>query len=184
MEISDLPDRRWIEKEYLPFLDGRVLYVGMDFYTVHYPRLAKQASLFQFLDLGENALRYGELGCIHEDFLDHDPSSRYRHISLYGLTGFGTEPERMQDLIVHANGLIEPGGTLMLGPNKLPAVVPPIPADAPSWVRPLAASSRSAEHWRTLFAEPPLDRYTVLVENDDLPEVQFNYIWWGRKPGV
>src|SRR5258708_16747880 len=126
MNFSDLPDRRWIEQEYLPRLDGRVLYVGAEFYTAHYPSLARGASEFLFLDISDTAERYGGKGAIRADFLDHVPDRPYDHVALYGLVGYGTAVEHLPELIAHADGLIPPGGAPMIGPG-----MPPPPSDLP-----------------------------------------------------
>lgn len=186
MNIPDLPDRRWIEREYLPSLRGRVLYVGMDFYTAHYPELATGATEFVFLDRGDSAERHPHLGVVHCDFLDYRPTAPFDHISLYGLVGFGTPESVVPDQIAHADAMLRGGGTLMIGPNKrLPEKL--LPKDwrarideAPDWMLGVLLA-KPAEHWRELFSRPPLDRYKVIV--DDVPGVASNYIWWGRKGG-
>lgn len=187
MNISDLPDRQWIEKEYLPTLDGRVLYVGVDFYTAHYPSLATKASEFVFLDAGDSVLLHGGPTGIRADFFDHLPERPYDHISLYGLVGHGTPVERMPEQIAHADRMLSPGGTLMLGPDKFPRreafpeeVWSPVNDEARAKIP--AFSAPQASHWRDLFSRAPLDRYKVLVEDAELPRVECNYIWWGRKP--
>jgi hypothetical protein len=43
-------------------------------------------------------------------------------------------------------------------------------------------SLRPPEFWRELFAKPPLDRYTVITDAAALPQIEMNYVWWGRKP--
>lgn len=190
--IASLPDRRWIEKVYLPSLTGRVLYVGVGFYTAHYPVLARGASEFWFLDRDHaNADRFGGGRCFCGEFLEHRSAAPYDHVALYGLVGFGSTLADFPRMIAHADSLLAPLGTLLLGPNKRPRAVRQlidygeegVPLVVPEDVQ-LAVLGRPAWYWRALFEKPPLDGYTVLVEDRDLPEIETNYVWWGRKgPG-
>ncbi|HVU02800.1 MAG TPA: hypothetical protein VHE30_13665 [Polyangiaceae bacterium] len=187
MSLSNLPDRRWIERVYLPALNGRVLYVGVEFYTAHYPSLATGASSFVFLDASDTAEKHGGPGAIRADFCAHAPALPYDHVSLYGLVGYGTPVARMPELIAHADGMLARGGTLMLGPDKQPtrdAFPEEIWAKLTEEVKKTLPvfSAPPADYWRDLFRQPPLDAYTVLAEDADLPDIKSNYVWWGRKP--
>ena len=42
-----MSDRDWLVKEYLPKLEGRILYIGINDYTVLYPSFVKSDSIYE-----------------------------------------------------------------------------------------------------------------------------------------
>lgn len=87
---SNLVDRIWIEKEYLPNLYGEVLYVGVKCYTDFYHEFIRTPSLFTTVDLDPNVAKFGSPYEHHvSDILTflNNCGKLYDHISVFGLFG-------------------------------------------------------------------------------------------------
>ena len=115
--------REWLEKKYLSFLSGSILFVGVNTYTKHYPELVKNPELFETVDICPERGKLGGSKYKHHvcDFKSLNPEEyQYDHICLYGIHGFYGHEINTGNLIndiLHANKLLKQGGTLMWGPS-------------------------------------------------------------------
>jgi len=120
-------DRKWIVYDYLPNLEGKILYVGVNYYTGHYCNRTKSPKLFETLDVcpersAEGASPHGHHLMLFQDL--NPDIHKYDHISLHGLHGFeghkiNNDAYNILADLKHADSLLNPGGTLQWGPNYL-----------------------------------------------------------------
>lgn len=120
MAKKELKGRDWIEKAYLPEIDGIMLIVGVCAGTVHYPKLAKKAKTVT-IDIDPQKAQFGGPEHLIEDFLFLDPEVfNYDHISIYGLdpkyTPDGEDWLKWSEkMLNHADALLSEGGTILFG---------------------------------------------------------------------
>jgi hypothetical protein len=129
-----MQDKEFIKKEYLPKLEGKVLYVGvLQNYDLH--PFVKTPELFETIDLDPNISK-GISPYNHHvgDFLDFKNEYKYDHISMHGLWGNGfvfkntkvwesrkEGSHKLTQIIINsinkAHNMLNVGGTLQIGPN-------------------------------------------------------------------
>lgn len=158
--------RIFLEKEYLPSLDGRVLFVGVNYYTDFYPQLVKKPNLFETLDVSETVIEHGSphghyVGNI-VDF-EADPDCLYDHVCFFGIIGHPDEwdilkqKEEIIKCIKVLDSLVKRDGTLLLGP---------------------ATVTLTKEWWDEIYNLDILKKYKLMM----LKKIDINYIWRGQKP--
>jgi hypothetical protein len=119
---SDLKDRNYLEKEYLPSLKGTILFVGVDWYTDHYHLLVKDPLLFTTIDIDPKKNIYGSpYNHFCEDFLKMTNDKKYDNICIYGLFGLS---HLITDFLVidmfyeKALKLLNDNGSLLIGSSS------------------------------------------------------------------
>lgn len=154
MDWGYLPDRRWIQTEYLPAVSGKLLYVGVENCTDFYHWLTPAE--YHTIDIDPDRAQFGSPKHHYVgDVLDH--VGRYDHVACYGILGYYVL-EDFHKFHAKLGELVRPGGTLMLGHHNYPI---------------------TPEQWaETIYEEYPT--YEVLVKAP--PGVTTNYIWWATKP--
>jgi hypothetical protein len=170
--LDTIPDERdWLKKEYLPFLEGRVLFVGVNYYTEDYVQYAKQPELFETIDLLPERAQFGSPYKHYTgEFITFDPGYQYDHICLFGVMGhYGDlksgEPftidteENITQALEQAHKLLKMGGTLQLGPNRV------------------CVPEQNTAFWQDRLKQYPLNKYNIVT--DVLGPC--NVVWWGRK---
>ena len=119
MAIRYYPDRQWIEREYLPNLYGKVLFVGVAEYTKHYSNLIPAKTIWHTLDVNRKAVDITANKHYVSDFLDINFNTQYDHIALYGLWGttgsYNNDPSIIVKNLEKAKTLIKPNGTILVG---------------------------------------------------------------------
>ena len=128
------PDRRVLVGEILPALARdpairSVLFVGVQWYTVGYPRIFTDAS-FATIDPDPAVTRFG--GAPHivgrvQDLATHFPASTFDAIVVTGVIGYGlNDPLAVELALTACATALRPGGWLILGVNeRLPTHVDP-----------------------------------------------------------
>lgn len=157
-----LPGRIWVEEEYLPSLDGSVLYVGVEYYTNSYHERVKNPEGFRTVDIKPELAKHGSpFGHLVGNFLEYPEDEKFDNVAMYGI--FGSPHLWTSDLEVireiHTKGfrLLRDGGTLMTGPNFHRNI--------------------SMEQWDKTFSEPPFEGKEVILHKP----IRNNVVWWGRK---
>lgn len=163
------PARNWLEKTYLPKLQGRILYVGVGSYTTHYHKLTKTPELFETIDFAIDKAKFGAPHHHVGEFMTFNPDYPFDHICLFGVMGHPqdvgtsiysmTEDETIIEAFEHAHQLLKVGGTLQLGPNH--KTVP----------------QQNEAFWKERFSISLFDKYEILFQGVGSD----NMIWWGRK---
>ena len=164
------PGRDWLERTYLPCLEGRILYVGVGSYTTQYPFLTKTPWLFETIDFAQDKAQFGSPFVHHTaDFMMFQPNYKFDHICLFGVMGHPQDAktsiysilsdEEILQALEHADRLLQVGGTLQLGPNHIAVAE----QNAQFWINKL--SLKFFHKYETLF---------VAIGTD-------NVVWWGRK---
>jgi hypothetical protein len=167
-----VPDERlWLKTEYLPKLDGRVLFVGVNYYNSDYGSCAKQPELYETIDLLPDRAQFGSPYKHHiGDFLTFDPGYQYDHVCLFGIMGHRSdfangEPynidtyDSITQALEHAHKLLKMGGSLQVGPNRI------------------CLPEFNTQFWMTRLKKYPLNKYEILL--DALGPC--NVVWWGKK---
>lgn len=177
MDINLRVDRLWITGEYLPKLEGSILYIGVAGYTRNYHNNVPNISTFKTMDIDPTLSIYGSPnGHYTSDFMTHTHS--YDHVSAYGIIGHSSFSnyaeltgvaalksenaflDYLSSIHLKLHEMVNPGGTLMLG-NQVTGYC-------------------SQDYWRKIFKEDQIFAgYEILV--DGVPGVDSNFIWWGRK---
>ena len=155
--------RIYLEKEYLPALKGKTLFVGVNYYTDFYPRLIQTPELFETLDVAESVIEHGSTYKHYiGNILDFkNPGYLYDNVCFFGILGHPDDwdilkqKEEMIRCIQVLDAQVAPGGTLLLGP---------------------ACVTISKDFWDETY-RPLLRKYDVLM----LKKIDINYIWYGRK---
>lgn len=152
-----LPDRRWIQTKYLPKLDGRLLYIGVEQCTDFYSDLTKADYIT--IDSDPDCAVYGsKTNHIVGDFLDH--CGQYDHVSFYGILGFCPQLTDIDLCHRKLDELVISGGTVMFGHH--------------------VSEQQSLRFWQSEIARSVFKRYAI-IERAPVG-ITTNYIWWGRKP--
>jgi hypothetical protein len=116
---SHLLDRQWLEGEYLPSLDGSVLFVGVRHYNAGYHRLVKQPALFETVDPDSTQSQYGapiHYNCQAETLLWQ--YRMYDHVCCCGLFGMPDsllKGPAVTRFLKSMAMLVKEGGTLLYG---------------------------------------------------------------------
>lgn len=159
--------RVYLEKEFLPTLSGRVLFIGVSYYTDFYCNLVQQPELFETLDVIEEVIDdgspHGHYVCNIMDFTLAAEQPLYDHVVFFGILGHTDSSweiietsEAIMRCIEKVAMLVHPGGTLLLGPST---------------------QNRTEEYWLNLYNSPLLENYEVLT----CRKIDINYIWHGKR---
>ena len=166
-----LDDRNWLTTKYLPSLEGRILFVGVNYYNDGHHKLVKTPETFETIDLLPERVQFGSPYKHHVgDFLEFDPGYKYDHICLFGIMGHLGNFANGQffnidtnDLITqsleHANKLLKVGGTLQVGPNRI------------------SVPQFNTSFWLRRLKQHPLNKYEIISNAIG----SCNMLWWGRK---
>lgn len=121
------PDRRVLERDILGELARdpeveRVLFVGVQWYTKHYPAHF-DGKTFATLDPAPGVAQFGgnphAVGQI-QDLAEHFPGEVFDAIVMSGVIGFGlNEPSEVDRALDACEKALRPGGWLVLGINEL-----------------------------------------------------------------
>lgn len=118
--------RSWITEEYLPLLEGSVLFVGIQNYNKGYCNLVQNPELFETVDIDENMRKFGSPYAHYtSDIRFFNPGRQYDHICLFGCLAMHDAPGRtdhytvtskqeVKDAILNVNNLVNQGGTLLI----------------------------------------------------------------------
>ena len=161
--INELPERKWLVQEYFPSLEGKVLFVGVGYYTTNYHNHVKTPKDFETLDISPERAKFG---CPYKhhigDFLKFTSEYKYDHICLFGVMGCHdtiVSEETIDQAFINATNLLNLGGTLQVGAD----------------IRTIPKYNNA--YWQAKFKQSPLNKYTII--NDTVGP--FNTLWWGRK---
>ena len=116
---SYLLDRKWLEQEYLPELQGSVLFIGVRHYNDGYFGLVQDPDLFETVDIDPAQSQYGSLRhhvCLAEQLICIGRT--FDHICAYGLFGMRDSVVDGHDITCFLNTMkrgVKPGGTLLYG---------------------------------------------------------------------
>jgi hypothetical protein len=158
MNWEHLPDRHWLQHQYLPQLTGDLLFVGVEQCTDFYHELTPARMITIDVDPARSIYGSPTLHWV-QDVLDHNPPERYDHICMHGVLGFCSGLKH-HDLYHHKlHELLKPGGTVMLGHHVAPEC--------------------SRKFWMGTMAQPPFIDYKTLARPTGISS---NAMWWGRKP--
>lgn len=152
--------RLYLEHEYLPSLDGSILFVGVNYYTDFYHRLVKSPEMFETVDVSETVIEHGSPHVHHIGDIRDFAGKRYDNVVFFGILGHDDDWDIIKDeggidrCFAALDALVKPGGTLLLGP---------------------ATVTRPKEFWDAAY-----DGLTG-YENVSRRKIDINYIWIGRK---
>ena len=159
-----MSDRDWLIKEYLPKLEGRILYIGINDYTVLYPSFIKSGSIYESLDSSVEKSKSGYSSDVHHtiDLQDHFPNYLYDHVSMHGCHGFvgyNINNFNIKEDVHKLHQLLKVGGTLQWGPgcDYIPEY--------------------NLQFWESFTDVDPFTKYKTL----DSGLKEMNYVWWGMK---
>ena len=159
-----MSDRDWLTKNYFPNLEGRILYIGINDYTVSYPSFVKAGSIYESLDSSVERSKSGYSSDIHhiKNLQDHFPKHLYDHVSMHGChgyTGYNINNFNIKEDVHKLHQLLKVGGTLQFGPGcgYLPQY--------------------TLQFWTNFTNVDPFTKYETL----DRGLVGMNYVWWGMK---
>ncbi len=166
-----LNDREWLTKTYLASLEGKILFVGVNYYNADYHTYVKTPETYETLDFIPERSKFGSPYKHHVgDFLTFDPGYKYDHICLFGVLGhFGEIAEgqsynmdtenAMTQALEHATSLLKIGGTLQVGPNRI------------------SIPKFNTAYWQTRLKKYPLNKYSIISNEFGA----CNMLWWGKK---
>lgn len=131
------PSRAFMENEIFSYVNrlagatsqrSRLLFLGMDRYNWHYPRLL-HAVEFHSIDIRPERAKYGPPGRhVVGDVMDmagHYGEEAFDIVIANGLLGFGVNTRHaMKMLLAQCHGVLKPGGLLVLGFNARADIVP------------------------------------------------------------
>lgn len=159
--------RIFLEKEYLPQLTGKTLFIGVNYYNDFYHLLLKEphCDYFETLDVEETQIEFGNPNKHYIcNILDFKSDYLYNNVIFFGIIGHKDDWDIIkseQEVIKCINvldTLVAPGGNLLLGP---------------------ACIYFKKEFWDVIYNLPVLKKYT----NISLKKIDINYIWQGKKNG-
>ncbi len=171
-------ERRWMDENYFPNLEGSVLFVGIAPYNEDHYKQVKNPELFETIDFDQRNIPYGSPYGHHvADFLAFEPGHLYDHISLFGMLGRHDDPRSGEKFNIDsqktitlalkkAHQLLKPNGTLLLGPDIIST----------------KPGTKNVPHlnvyfWYDRLEKDPLDMYEPIF----LGIGDQNFVWWGRK---
>lgn len=122
------PDRQVLENVIFPFFAdgraGRVLFVGTDWFTHHYPALFPRSD-FWTIEVDARRSRFGAPQHVQDSLenLDrHFPAAHFDLIVCNGVFGWGLDDRNAcERAFAQCHRALVPGGVLVLGWNDLPA---------------------------------------------------------------
>lgn len=158
--------RIYLEKEYLPTLKGKTLFVGVNYYTNFYHLLTQSPEEFETLDCVEQRIEDGSPNihyvCNVLDF--QNQGYLYDNVCCFGVLGHNDDWEVIRNkeevikCITLLDAQVKPGGTLLLGP---------------------ANQAFPFDWWDEIYRLPLFQKYTQLM----MKKIDINYVWYGRKNG-
>ncbi len=166
---SNLKDRVWLEKTYLPSLSGDILYVGISYYTDFYHELVKTPSSFVTVDLDPEMEKFGSPYGHYTDSVEHllqSSGKNFDHISLFGLFGCGhsviKDHGKIIEILNLAYGHTKTNGTLQFGTST---------------------NSFSMEDAKSFVLKSNLQRLTTIESFVVKPSIHHSdmFLFWGRK---
>jgi len=122
-------DRRFLESELFAYINeqcgpkGNILFIGIDRYNWHYPRLLR--AKFHSIDLNPRNARYGSrkthtTGSATE-LTRYYPNNRFDVVIANGLIGYGLETlDAFDSLLRGCHATLRPQGMLIVGYNDTP----------------------------------------------------------------
>ena len=133
----ETPSRAFMENEIFSYVNRlvraanqrhRLLFLGMDRYNWHYPRLLHAVD-FHSIDIRPERAKYGPPGRhIVGDVMDmarHYGEETFDIVVANGLLGFGVNtPHALQILLAQCHRVLKPGGLFVLGFNARADIVP------------------------------------------------------------
>ena len=166
------PDREWLICDYLPKLEGTILYVGVNTYNNFYSKIVKDSSKYFTIDICSKRSEKGSnLDYPENNFIGNLKShkNKYDNICLFGIHGFNgyeihNEDTYLDLLYVHKN-LLNDGGTLMWGPNNQISIELE------------GKLTTFKDLMNNILNKSPFKEYDVLYKKD----YTNNMIWWGKK---
>jgi hypothetical protein len=136
LDIESYPDRKWIEKEYLPVLKGKILFVGTASYTDHYSTLIPTNSIWHTIDHNPKAVGISSIKHYTDTLLNADIDETYDHISLHGLWGsrggtlegiqytYNNTITNLNATLNKAKNILNVNGTIMVGIRWIDNIYP------------------------------------------------------------
>jgi SAM-dependent methyltransferase len=123
LHLPELPSRRWLQTEIMPWLRERcrsVLFVGTASYTWQYEDLFAAES-YTTLDIAPAAAVWGAAHHIVapvQELTRHRPPGSFDGVILNGVLGFGIDtPREMRRAFEELHRALRPGGLLVVGWN-------------------------------------------------------------------
>lgn len=124
INYSNDPGRIFLEQYYLPKLEGKVLFTGVNYYNDFYYLLIKNPKDFETLEfLDERKIFGSPYKHYCANLLDFNINKEiYDHVCCFGMLGHADDWEiiKTEDginkCIEILDNLVKPGGTLLLGP--------------------------------------------------------------------
>jgi hypothetical protein len=166
-------DREWLIFNYLPKLEGSILYVGVNTYNNFYSKIVKDPSKYFTIDICPERSKKGS----NQDYPENNfignlksHKNKYDNVCLFGIHGFNgyeiyNEDTYLDLMYVHEN-LLKEKGTLMWGPNNQ------IP------IHGLEGKVVTFENlMNSILERIPFKKYEVLHRKN----YKDNMIWWGKK---
>ncbi len=159
--------RIYLENEYLPTLKGKMLFVGVNYYTEFYHSLTRDPELFETLDVEENVIEYGSPN-VHYigNVLDFKGNGyMYDNVCLFGVLGHMDDWEilKKREEVIKCvqlmDSLVKTGGTLLLGPST---------SQNPEF---------DMKFWENIYTMDIFKNYEILLYK----KIDINYVWYGRK---
>ena len=165
-------EREWLQSLYLPQLSGRILYIGINYYTSTYHTLVDDTATFDTLDICPERSKHGHSSHQHynTDLVDFQPDFQYDHVSMHGChgcVGHQINNDQIVRDIEKASSLVKVGGTFQFGPtcSRIENL------NEHFWKEMVTTNTTFAKY-TSLFSEA----VEWTSEKND-----YNYIWWGQK---
>ena len=165
-------DRDWLTTQYLPKLNGRILYIGVNDYTSHYHNLVGEGSRYESLDCCPIRSAHGSTSAKHHTMFlkDFEDKDLFDHVSMHGChghVGHKIDNSSILSYVSKADSLVKVGGTFQFGPT-----CSKIMAFQESFWEDLIRDNPIFQKYETLYSE-------AVEWGHNSPDK--NYIWWGRK---
>ena len=172
--------RKWLTKEYLPNLDGTILFIGVNNYNAINCEIVKDPSKYYTIDIFEERSEAGGNKLYPENnfignFREHE--NVYDNICFFGChgyEGYGIDNESILKDLKHSHSLVKDNGTFLWGPNDEIKINPVYPDGEEALDEPIAMLNFA--EYLTTYPDLPFSKYEVLKK-----ENWENLIWWGRK---
>lgn len=154
--------RIWLEREFLPSLEGTVLFVGVNYYTDFYCKLVKDPEKFETIEINPELIEHGSPYTHHVGDI-RDMKGQYDHVIFFGILGHPDDWDILksdEDIYIcffALSNLVKPGGTLLFGP---------------------ATVTRKPEFWQSIADKFKENGWEEFFQK----QIDINYIWHGRKP--
>ena len=167
------PDRKWLIFDYLPKLEGSILYVGVNTYNNFYNKIVKDPSKYFTIDISPERSKKGS----NQDYTENNfvgnlksHNIKYDNVCLFGIHGFNGYEIHNEDTyldLVHTHeNLLKKGGTLMWGPNN-DISIKGLKGEVVTF----------KDLMNSILNKNPFNEYEVLYKKN----YTHNMIWWGKK---